>query len=195
MSTVQKERCGLSGGEREVAVAQQPGRLGGAEVGVEDEAGRGANEWQVPRLVELGAQRGRAAVLPDDGPVQRPSRRAVERHEGLTLVGDADGGDGAARRGQATADLGQGGPYGLPDLGGIVFHPARAGEVLRQLPVGDVGDPGLLVDGQGADAGRTRIDGDHDPPHGVPTLTLSPISGAVEGPSWGSGAQTIANGP
>ncbi len=67
--------------------------------------------------------------------------------------------------------------------------------MLRQLPVGDVGDPGLLVDGQGAYTGRTRIDGDHDPPHGVLTLTLSPISGAVEGPSRGTGAQTIANGP
>ena len=64
--------------------------------------------------------------------------------------------------GQAGADLGQGGPDGGPDLGGVVLDPARAGEVLGQLPVGDVGHPGLLVDGEGAHAGRARIDGDDD---------------------------------
>ena len=82
--------------------------------------------------------------------------------------------------GQAGADLGQGGPDGLPDLGGVVLDPARAGEVLGQLPVGDVGDPGLLVDGEGAHAGRARIDGDDDPGHGGLTLTASRVSGVAD---------------
>ena len=66
--------------------------------------------------------------------------------------------------------LGQGGAHGVPDLGGVVLDPAGPGEVLGQLAVGDVADPGVLVDGEGADAGRARIDGDHLG-HGRLTLT------------------------
>ena len=65
-----------------------------------------------------------------------------------------------------------------------MLHPARPGEVLGQLAVGDVDDAGLLVDDQGADAGRARIDGDH---LGHGGLTLTPCrrgaSGAARKPS------------
>ena len=176
-------------------MAEQPGRLGGAEVRVEHEPGGGAYEREMPGLGELGAQRRRSPVLPDDGVVQRPARRAVERHQRLALVGDADGGHGVAGLGQAAADLGQGGPHRFPDLGRIVLDPARAGEVLRQLPVGDVGHPGLPVDGQGAHAGRARIDGDDDPGHGLLNANLSRVSGASGARSGGVRAQTIASGP
>ncbi len=146
-------------------MAEQPGRLGGAEVGVEDEAGRGAHEGEMARLGELGAEGRRAPVLPHDGAVQRPSGRAVERHERLALVGDADGGDRVSPCGQAGAELGQGVPNRGPDLGGIVLDPAGLGEVLGQLAVGDVGHPGPAVDGEGAHPSRPRIDGDDDPGH------------------------------
>ena len=97
--------------------------------------------------------------------------------------------------GQAGADLGQGGPHGAPDLGGVVLDPAGAGEVLGQLPVGDVGDPGLLVDDQGAHAGRARIDGDDDLGHGGLTLTVRGYSApGPAGARAGVPAQTIANG-
>ena len=157
--------------QREVALAQEPGGLGRAEVGVEDETGRGAHERQVAGVGQLGAQRRGPAILPDDRPVQRPARRAVERHQGLALVGDADGRDGLARLGKAAPDLGQGGQDGGPDLGRVVLDPARPGEVLGQLPVGDVGHSGVLVDHEGADAGRARIDGD-DLGHWGLTLTV-----------------------
>ena len=107
-------------------------------------------------LGQAAAQGGGAAVLPHDGPVVGPAAAAVEGDQGLALVGDADGGHRLARLGQAGAHLGQGGPHGLPDLERVVLHPARAGEVLGQLPVGDVGDLAGLVDGQGAHAGRAR---------------------------------------
>ncbi len=141
---------------------------------------------------ELRAERRGAAVLPHDGAVQRPAAAAVERDHGLALVGDADGGDGlgggpgsGSALGQAVADLGQGGADGLPDLVGVVLDPPGSGEVLGQLAVGDVDDAGLLVDDQGADAGRARIDGDH---LGHEGLTLTPPVGAFP-------RQTIANGP
>ena len=179
--------------EREVPVAEQPGGLGGAEVRIEHQARRGAHEGQVPRLDELGAERRGAAVLPDDGVVERPPAGAVEGHQRLSLVGDADGRHGLAGLGEACPHLGQRGPHGVPDLGRVVLDPARPWEVLGQLPVGDVGDPGPLVDDQGTHAGRARIDGD-DLGHGEPTLTVRgyPASG------WGAGRaprQTIANAP
>jgi len=36
---------------------------------------------------------GRAAILPDDGAVQRPAGAAVPEQRGLALVGQADGGE------------------------------------------------------------------------------------------------------
>ena len=123
-------------------------------------------------LGELGAQGRRAAVLPDDGAVERPSAGAVEGDEGLALVGDADGGHGVAPLDQAGPELGQRGADAAPDLLGVVLHPAGSGEVLRQLPVGDIGHPGLLVDREGPDPGGARIDGDDDPGHALPTLTF-----------------------
>ena len=86
----------VAGRQREVAGAQQPGRLGGAEVRVEHQTGPLAHERQVAGAGELGAHRRGAAVLPDDGPVQRLPGRAVEGDEGLALVGDADGRHGVA---------------------------------------------------------------------------------------------------
>ena len=160
VSTVQKERSGSVGAEREISVAEQPRGLGGAEVRIEHQARRRAHERQVARVDELGAKRRGAAVLPDDGVVQRPAARAVEGDQRLALIGDADGRHGLAGLGEACPHLGQGGPHGLPDLGRVVLDPARPGEVLGQLPVGDVGDPGPLVDDQGPYAGRARIDGD-----------------------------------
>jgi hypothetical protein len=46
-----------------------------------------------PLRAQLGAQRLGAAVLPDDGVVDRLAGAAVPQHRGLALVGDADGGD------------------------------------------------------------------------------------------------------
>ena len=124
----------IVGREGEVAVAEQPGRLGGAEVGVEDEAGGGAHEGEMARLGELGAEGRRAPVLPDDGAVQRTSGRAVEGHQRLALVGDADGGDGVAPFGQAGADLGQGVPDGWPRSRRGRARPSRAGGSAGSAP-------------------------------------------------------------
>ena len=54
------------GAEGEVAVLEEPGRLGGAEVRVEDEAGRGADEGEMAGLDELARRAARCA-----GPARR----------------------------------------------------------------------------------------------------------------------------
>ncbi len=137
------------------------------------------------RLGELGAEGRGAPVLPHDGAVQRTSGRAVEGHQRLALVGDADGRDGVAPFGQAGADLGQGVADRGPDLGGVVLDPAGPGEVLGQLPVGDVGHPALPVDGEGAHPCRARIDGDDDPGHADATLTLRGVFRGYSAPFGG----------
>ncbi len=187
----------MVGGEGEVAVLQEPGRLGGAEVRIEHQPGRGPHEGEVAGVREPAAEGRGAAVLPDDGPVQGAAGGAVEGDQRLALVGDADGGHGVAGGGQAGPDLGQGGPHGVPDLGRTVLDPAGPGEVLGELPVGDVAHLGLLVDHQGAHAGRARIDGD-DLVHGGPTLMGTAPRG-YRAPRAGRrgrlARQTIANGP
>jgi hypothetical protein len=72
--------------------------LGAGEVRVE-RAGRCARA-RAPRGrgAQPGAGVGGAAVLPDDGAVQRAAGRAVPQHGGLALVGDADGAPRPARR-------------------------------------------------------------------------------------------------
>ena len=178
---------GVGGVEVEVALGEEPGGLGGAEVRIEHQAGPLTDRGQMTGLGQAAAEGGGAPVLPDDGPVVGGAGRAVEGDQGLALVGDADGGHRLAGLGQAGAHLGQGGPHGLPDLGGVVLDPAGAGEVLGQLPVGHVGDPGRLVEGQGAHAGRARIDGD-DPGHGGATLTRRRV------PSVGAGCRAAGQG-
>ena len=82
------------------ALVQEPGQLGGREVGVEDEAGTGADQPQVPGRFERAAPGDAAPVLPDDGAVASPARPPIPQHHGLALIGDPDGGDGLAQRRQ-----------------------------------------------------------------------------------------------
>src|SRR3954451_12906116 len=122
----------------------------------------------VPQLVAAG---GRAPVLPHDRVVQRRARAPRPRHDGLALVGDADGRDRfAQRRHQLREHV----DHGRPDLARIVFDPARSGEVLRELAVRPARRSSMVVDGEGPHSGRTRIDGD-DHGHG------SELYGSVEG--------------
>ncbi len=179
-STVQNDRSGSSAASGELARAKQPGGLGGAEVRIEHEAGPLAHEREVAGSSQLVTHRRGAAVLPHDGAVQRTPVRPVEGDERLPLVGDADGGDPCARSGEAASELGQGGPDRVPDLLRVVLDPARAGEVLGELPVGHVGDPALPVEGEGADAGGAGVDGDHGG-HRRPTLIGAPRDIGVAG--------------
>ena len=112
------------------ALGQQPGHLRGREVRVEHEAGALAHEGQVAGGGQLVAAVGGAAVLPDDGAVQRLAGAAVPGHDRLALVGDPDGGD---RPSSSAATAGQRGPHGVGDVDGVVLHPPRPGEVLREL--------------------------------------------------------------
>ena len=84
---------------------------------------------------------------------------------------------------QPTGHLVQGGAHGVPDLVGVVLHPAGAREVLGELAVGDVDHPGPVVHHQGPDPGGPGVDGDGHGGAGGHTRTVvtagAPRTGAV----------------
>ena len=92
------EMAGLGERARALHVVEQPGDLGGREIGVEQQAGLGRDHRLVPGALQRAAHVGGAPVLPDDGAVDRLARAPVPDDAGLALVGDADGGDVARRR-------------------------------------------------------------------------------------------------
>ena len=109
--------------------------------------------------MSCAAQSRGPAVLPDNGPVQGAAAVAVEGDQGLALVGDPNGRDGLVGVGEAGSDLGQGGKDALEDLGGVVFDPARSGEILGEFAVGDVADPAAFIDDDGPYPGGPSVDG------------------------------------
>ena len=114
------------------------------EVGVEDEAGPLADEALAPRGAQLVAALGRAAVLPDQRPVDRLAVCRVPGDDGLALVGDPD------RLELAGVDAGVGDrlaprPAASSPRSRSASCSTQPGprEVLLELRVGPAGDPGL----------------------------------------------------
>ncbi len=152
---------GGRGAEGEFPVTQEPGDLRGGEIRVEHQPRGLPHHREMAGLLELGADVGRAPVLPDDGPVQRlPVERSnatrVSRWLVMPMAATVP-----PRIGEAASHLGQGGAHGLPDLDRIVLDPPRAREILGELPVGHVDHPRLFVDDESPHPGRPGIDGDH----------------------------------
>ncbi len=140
-------------------VLLQPGQLGAREVGVEAEAGQLGDALLVTGVAEALADRGGAAVLPDDGAARGPERLAVPEQHGLALVGDADRSEVLR---VVRLECGSGGLEGrLPDLLGCVLDPAGLREVLGELLVAPGRDPALRRDDQRGDAGGPGVDREH----------------------------------
>ena len=72
---------------------EQEGDLAGREIGIDDEAGLGLHGAGVAADGQALAQRGGAAILPDDRRRDRPPRGALPQDGRLALIGDADAGD------------------------------------------------------------------------------------------------------
>jgi hypothetical protein len=74
-----------------------------------------------------------APVLPDDRVVDRLTGLAVPDHRRLALVGDAQRGNVLRRDTGRGQGLARGGELALPDLDGVVLHPAGMGVQLPGL--------------------------------------------------------------
>ena len=166
---------------------QQPAQLGGGKVRVHHQAGGLPDVGRQPVRAQLRAQGLAAAVLPDDGVVQRLPGAPVPQHRGLALVGDADGrhrsrgntglGEGLARRGQLR----------LPDLLGVMFHPARLREDLAELALRHGHHAALVIEDDAAGTGGALVQG-QEVGHARGSFEMADELQAFYGTAGGSGA-------
>jgi hypothetical protein len=134
-----------------VDLVQQPAQLGAGEVGGQRQAGPAAEEVFV--RAQGVEDRAGTGVLPDDRVVHRAAGVPLPDDRGLALVGDPDGGEVAPLGG-----LGDDPPDVGPDLLGVVLDPARPGEDLAVLPLGDRHDLAAGVEDDAARRGGALID-------------------------------------
>ncbi len=152
---------GLGLGAGALDVVQDPLDLGTGEVGGQRQADLLLEALRSPVLGQLVHDRLGAGVLPDDRVVDGLAGGLVPDHRGFALVGDADRRNVVA--GQVR--LRQGGGDDLtgvvPDLGGIVFHPACLREDLLVLHLARRNDAAAVVEHDGSRAGGALVDSDY----------------------------------
>jgi hypothetical protein len=116
-------------------VVQNPFDLRGAEIGVDDQPRPFPDEFGLPLGLQPVAVLRGAAILPDDGVVDRFFGLRIPHDRGLPLVGDADARDVQAVDVDGRDRLGDHRSLRRPYLVRVVFHPSRLGEYLRELPL------------------------------------------------------------
>ena len=112
----------------------------------------------VPVALQPIAELRGAAVLPDDGVVDRLAGLAVPDDGGLALVGDADGRDVARPQPGAAERLDRDGDLRRPDLVRVVLDPAGLREDLLELLLRDADDGAVVVEHDGAGAGGALVE-------------------------------------
>ncbi|OPZ05782.1 MAG: hypothetical protein BWZ09_00882 [Alphaproteobacteria bacterium ADurb.BinA305] len=141
-------------------VVEQPGELGGGEIGIELQPGARAHVLCAARGAQaLALDRG-AAVLPDDRGGEGATTGALPQHGGLALVGDADrrhlacGHAGIGERLASAVEL------GTQDVLGIVLDPVGRREVLRECLLGEAAHAAIGVEHDRARAGGALVEGE-----------------------------------
>ena len=142
-------------------VLKQPVQLGTGEVGVDDEAGLGAEGVGQALGLERVAVFARAAALPDDGVVDGLACDLIPDDGGLALVGDADGSDVGGSRADLLHGFDGYAKLRSPDLICVVLHPAGLGENLGELPLRDAAHFAALIEKNAAIGSRAGVQG-HD---------------------------------
>ena len=92
----------------------------------------------------------RATVLPDDRVVDGSPGLPIPHDRRLALVGDANRGDVARPQVRAAERLRRHGDLRRPDFVGIVLDPAGLRKDLRELPLADGDDGGVVIEDDGA---------------------------------------------
>ena len=138
--------------------AQQPGELGGGEIGVHLQSGQRADAPGVTGLAQAVAVGCGAAVLPHYGGRDRAAALALPQHCGLALVGDAEA---CNCRGRDTG-FGDGGAGAVElrreDLVRVMFDPARLRVVLAEFALRHAAQLAACVEDHRARAGRALIE-------------------------------------
>ena len=141
-------------------VVENPFHFRGAEIRVDQQARLLTDHVGQALAPEFVAERRGPAVLPDDGVVDRLARDSIPDDGRLALVADADAADleiGVPERGDG---LGHDGRLRRPDFDGLLFYPARLGEILRKFFLTGYHDVAFVVEDDGAGAGRSLVEGE-----------------------------------
>ena len=141
-------------------VLENPAELAAGKVGVDDEAGLFLDHLRKPVALELVAEAGGAAVLPDDGVADRLACLAVPDHGRLALVGDADGREVLCRKAGLGHRLGGDAVLRGPDFVGVMLDPAGLREVLLEFLLGDRLDRAGVFEDDGAGTGGALVEGE-----------------------------------
>ena len=177
------DQVGIDGAESELAalgalagafdVVEDPANLGRRKKRVEQQSGLARHHFLVTRGPQAVGDAGGAAILPDDGIVDRLAGRPVPDNRRLALVGDADG----SNFGGGQPGLLEGGLHrpkaGRPDLLGHVLDPARRRKMLGKLHLAQADDLLQIVEDDGAARGRALVDGEDIAAHCLALLNLA----------------------
>ena len=113
----------------------------------------------MPIALQLIAESGGPAILPDDRVVDGLAGGAIPNQRRLALVGDADGLHVGRADSRPRQHLDSGAALRRPDLDGVMFHPAGLGKNLGELLLCDGFDDALFIEQNGARTGCALVKG------------------------------------
>ena len=147
-------------------IVENPGDFGRREIGIEQQAGALGHERLTSALLEFGAKRRRAAVLPDDRIVDRPAGRPAPNERRFALVGDPEPGERARLKAGPGQSLPRCREGGSPERFRIMLDPARLRKDLRELLLRHGDERGVRPKNDRARRGRALVDDENMPGHG-----------------------------
>ena len=140
-------------------IIEDPGDLGPREVGIRNKSRLLPDERSQPLRFQAVAGGGGAAVLPDDGVMDRPARGALPDHRRLPLIGDAEGGDVGGAQARFPKGQRRHAGLGFPYLQGIVLHPAGLRVVLAEFLLGRGDNRARVIEDDRPGTGRALVEG------------------------------------
>ena len=97
----------------------------------------------------------------------------IPHQRGLALVGDAYSGNLAGAPFEPRHHLAERGERALPEVLGVMLHPAIGRKMLRELPLRQRQHPPFRIEGEAARTGGALVDGYQDRHLLAPPLRLS----------------------
>jgi hypothetical protein len=148
-----------------VDVLQDPLHLARREVRGRRQSGLSPDDVAAAVAVEGGRDSVRPGVLPDDRVVIRPTGAPVPHQRGFALVGDAESGQVGGRQFGLVQRRGEDRRGPLPDLDGIVLHPAGLRHYLLVLELVAPYLGAVVVEDHAPRAGGALVDGGYELGH------------------------------
>ena len=156
---------------RVLDIVEQPRDLRRGKIGIEQKPRPFRDKAFEALRLELGAMRRGAAILPDDGVVDRLAGLAIPDQRRFPLIGDADASQVrgvAVRFAQRLAPRLQ---HASPDVLGIVLDPSLPRENLGEFPLRHRDRRSVGAEDDGASRCRALIDDENASLHAASILT------------------------